>query len=75
MKNQPKPKLQISMRYTTLQLTTISLEMIYSLKFVSEVLKLKKKQNFQTISNGKSTKTKVVDLDENNNFLVDEFFI
>jgi hypothetical protein len=32
-------------------------------------------QNFQTILDGKMTKTKVVDLDENYKFLEDNFFI
>jgi hypothetical protein len=32
-------------------------------------------QIYQTTSNGKTTKTKVVDLNENYNFVVDDFFI
>jgi hypothetical protein len=46
----------------------------FSLKFVFEVLNFEI-QNFQTTSDEKSTKTKVVDLNENYNFVVDYFFI
>jgi hypothetical protein len=44
---------------------------VYKSRFRSSQFKI---QNFQTISDWKTTKIEVIDLNENYNFVVDDFF-